>query len=106
MFAKVSKRVMSWALAGVIAVGVPVGWFIARGQGQPPGPLPEGAIAIPADLVPKFDGAIKRLTEAQKDQGMVEQIVRITLDRAGVTPEKFNEYKLDAEKKALVKVQK
>lgn len=106
MFSKVNKKMFALILAGVLLVGVPVGVFIARGQSQPPGPLPEGAVAIPADLIQKFEASITKLKAAQKEQANVEQIIRITLDRAGVAPEKFSEYRLDEEKKALVKVQK
>lgn len=103
------SKTLKWlvGIVAAVAVGLSVTWFATRGQAQPPGAAPDGSIAIPADLIPQYDASVKAISEGQRmvteAQPQLEQILRITLDRAGVAPAQFNQYSLNNEKKLLEK---
>jgi hypothetical protein len=89
----------------VLGIG---GWYYQGSKAaEPPAAAPDGSIAIPADLLGSFDRAVQGIEQGQRlintNQPLLEQIGRITLDRAGVVPEKFGEYEFDKEGKRLRK---
>lgn len=59
----------------------------------------DGSIPIPADLRSQWDDTSREYEQAQtairRTQPLMEQILRITLDRAGVKPENFDKYEFD-----------
>ena len=116
MFSKVSKRMFALVLVGVLLVGVPIGWLITRGQAQPKGLAPDGSIPIPVEMVNQFKATtgedLNRINEdykALQERGkrlepFFIQLRMNILQNAEVPVNQYEMWRLDTEKKALVKV--
>ncbi|MCI0526350.1 MAG: hypothetical protein L0Y56_02710 [Nitrospira sp.] len=99
--------VCALAIAGLL---VTVGYRTFAGDTSDP--TPKGFVAIPSDLIleyeplaREFEGAQKRIEDARKEADRVrpriEQILRITLDRAGVKADDFGKYEFDQKLKGF-----
>lgn len=104
---KMKTGALVLAVVCVLGIG---GWYYKGSRAaEPANAAPDGSIPIPPDLLRVFDKALAEIEQGQqlitRSQPVLEQIGRITLDRAGVTPEKFTEYEFDKENKRIRKRQ-
>lgn len=84
---------------GVVVLGAGLAFFHHTFRAAEVSTFPDGSIAIPGDLKGEFDRAWGEVEAAEATirlrAPLLEQIVRISMDRAGVKPVQFVNYEFD-----------
>jgi hypothetical protein len=89
----------------VLAVLVPV--WVRQWRSTAETPVDSASISIPVDLKSRFDSDFdqykKALADIDRLKPELEQIMRITLDRSGVSPSEFSKWQFDEQSRTMKK---